>query len=103
MDKAVFERIREAQHAALFRVDRGSGHPRVVDSPHLGNSLASAFERVARFADPILEIGRMGLHEVHFACFGFDAVEDGVDLLADIPAWTRNGAITVRHMAGGRC
>ena len=103
MDQALFEHIQEVQRASLFRVDRGSGCPRVVDSPFLGGSLASAFERVARFSDPVLEIGRMGLHEVHFACLGFDAVEDGLAALGEIPAWTRNGAITVRHMAGGRC
>ena len=103
MDQALFELIQETQRASLFKADHGSGYPRIVDSPFLGGPIASAFERITRFDDPAIEIGRLGIHEVHYACYGFDAVEDGLDGLANLTKWNRDGAINVRRMAGGRC
>ena len=103
MDQALYDRIQELQYASFFRTTRDDGLSRIVDSPFLGGPIATAFEHPTRFEDPTVEVGRLGVHEVHFACFGFDAIEDGLDGIGDIPLWTREGAINVRRMAGGRC
>ena len=103
MNQELYDRIREVQQASLFRVDQGSGFARVVDTPFLGGSIASAFERVARFADPAIEVARLGVHEVHFAAFAFDAVEDGLNRIDEMKNWHIDGSINVRRMAAGRC
>ena len=103
MDQELFERIQEVQRASLFLTDKGSGNARVVDSPFLGGSLASTFERIPRFSDPSIEIARLGIHEVHFIGCAIDAVRDGLEKLGDLAKWNISGAINVRYMAGGRC
>ena len=103
MDQALYDRIQELQHASLFRAGDDDASTRVVDSPFLGSPIATAFERIMSYDDPTVEIGRMGVHEVHFACLGFDAVRDGLEHLSKIRSWTTDGAINVRRMAGGRC
>ena len=103
MDQQLYERIQELQHASYFRTKADNGGDRIVNAPFLGSPIASAFERLSRFDDPSVEIGRLGVHEVHAICWGIDAVQDGVSLIDDIPALTREGAINVRRMSGGRC
>lgn len=103
MDQALYDRIQELQRASYFRTTQADGYSRIVDSPFLGAPIASAFERVARFEEPEVEVGRMGVHEVHLACLGFDVVEDDLSDLQKLPLWMREGAITVRRMSGGRC
>lgn len=103
MNQELYEHIQEVQRASLFRTDKGSGTARVVDSPFLGGSIASAFERIARFDDPPIEIARLGNHEVHFIGCAIDAVRDGLNCLGQLAKWNIDGAINVRYMAGGRC
>ena len=103
MDQSLYDRIQELQRASYFRIRTEDESDRIVNSPYLGGPIASAFERLARYDDPTVEIGRLGIHEVHHVCWGIDVVEDDVALMAEIPAWTRDGAINVRRMAGGRC
>ena len=103
MDQALYDRIMELQSLSLFRTATDDGQDAIVNSPRLNLPVATAFERIARFADPAVEVGRLGVHEVHHACFGFDAVEDGLDGLSLFPRWLREGAVNVRRMSGGRC
>jgi len=103
VDQQLFEYIQEVQRKSLFRADKGSGSARVVDSPFLGGSIASAFERVVRFDEPAIEIARLGLHEVHLVGCAFDAVKDGLGKLGELAKWNIDGSINVRYMAGGRC
>ena len=103
MTQELYERIRAVQEASLFRTDKGSGYARVVDSPFLGGPIASAFERIVRYDDPSIEVARLGVHEVLLAGFAFDAVQDGLDRLADMKQWHIDGSINVRRMAAGRC
>ena len=103
MDQELYQRIQELQQAALFRKEASGGFSRVVNSPFLGGPIASAFERLTRFADSVVEIGRLGVHEVHDVCWGIDVVEDDVADMDLTKTWTIDGAITVRRMAGGRC
>lgn len=103
MDQALYDRIQELQALSLFRKTADGQHDRIVNAPFLGGAISSAFERMARFDDPTVEVARLGLREVHFACFGFDAVEDGLDGIADMKRWNWEGAINLRRMAGGRC
>ena len=103
MDQELYDQIREVQESSFFRMKTTAGCSRVVDSPFLGGPIASAFERVVRFEDPAIEIGRLGVHEVHFIGCAFDAVKDGLDWLSALSKWNMDGAINVRRMAGGRC
>ena len=103
MNQELLDHIREMQWAAYFRTAAEDGFTRVVDSPFLGGPIASAFERLSRLGDPVVEVARLGTHEVHNVVWGIDAVEDSLDDLGKIKDWTRDGAITIRHMAGGRC
>lgn len=103
MDQELYDRIQELQAASFFRTANGSPMGRIVNAPFLGAPIASAFERLVRFADSTVEVGRLGVHEVHEVCCGLDVVADGLDALRMIPVWTRDGAITVRRMSGGRC
>ena len=103
MNQEIYEQIREAQQASLFRAVGGDGCAKVVDSPFLGDPIASAFERIARFEDPAIEVGRLGVHEVHLVGAAFDAVRDGLERLGELRKWNVDGAINVRRMAGGRC
>ena len=102
MNNDLQAKIYETQQASFFRKKENDATI-IVNSPHLGAPIASAFERVARFDDPALEVGRMGVHEVHFACYAFDAVRDGLDALRQMKKWHIDGSINVRYMAGGRC
>ena len=103
MDQELYVRIQALRQLSLFRAKNESGDDRIVNAPYLGGPIASAFERLARFEDPTIELGRMGNHEIHHVCWGIDMVDDDVARIADVPAWTREGMVTVRHMAGGRC
>ena len=102
MDQELYERIQELQRASFFRARSDSGD-RIVDSPFLGGPIASAFERLTRFADSTLEVGRLGVHEVYDVCCGIDVVSDDLGAFDLLPKWKIDGAITVRRMAGGRC
>ncbi len=103
MDQELYDRIQELQQAAYFRTGIAGGFSRIVNSPFLGGPIASAFERLGRFAEPTLELGRLGMHEVHEVLWGIDPAVDDAGDIANITAWTREGAINVRRMAGGRC
>ena len=103
MDQELYERIQKRQYDSYFRKNVSGGYGRVVDAPFLHGSVASAFERMTAFDDAVLELARLGTHVVHFMCWGIDAVEDDLSRLSEIPALFREGAIAVRHMAGGRC
>ena len=103
MNQELYQHILEMQHASYFRAAADDGTAHIVDSPFLGGPTASAFERIGRFDDPVLEIARLGTHEVHAVCWGIDAVQDSLDSRANVKPWTMEGAIAVRHMAGGRC
>ncbi|HAM15779.1 MAG TPA: hypothetical protein DCP91_07970 [Eggerthellaceae bacterium] len=108
MDKALFERIQAMQQASFFRspvriARSGRESQDIVNKPLLGAPIASAFERVCRFADPARELARLGIHEVHDICLGIDAVDDERRALERIREWTIEGSINVRYMSGGRC
>lgn len=102
MDQELYETIQQLQHDSYYRTAAGD-YTRIVDSPFIGGPLSSAFERLTRFSDSIREIGRMGIHEIHYICVGLDVVADSLDVISNTMPWTRDGAITVRRMAGGRC
>ena len=102
MDQELYDEIQRVQHASLFR-SNASGKSRIVDKPFLGGPIASAFERLSRFEDSTLEVGRLGLHEVHDVCCGLDAVADGFDGFDLLSKWKLDGSIMVRRMSGGRC
>lgn len=103
MDQQLYDLIRQLQHDSFFRTVTDEGGDRIVDSPFIGGSVSSAFERLGSEREAAVELGRLGTHEVHYICWGIDAVSDGLSRIAEIPALTREGAITVRRMAGGRC
>ena len=102
MNAELQQKIFETQQASFFRRSESDGTV-IVNSPYLGAPIASAFERVVRFPDPAIEVGRMGAHEVHLACLAFDAVRDGLDSLRQLKKWHVDGSINVRYMTGGRC
>ena len=102
MDQELLDRIQQLQAAALFRAGEGAASS-IVDSPFLGGPIASAFERLSRFADSVMEVGRLGVHEVHDVCCGIDVVSDGLQAMGLVGSWKVDGAIAVRRMAGGRC
>ncbi len=102
MDAEIYEQIQKMQYASFFRARHGE-HDRIVNAPHLRGALGSAFERITRFSDVIVELGRLGVHEVHEIGVGLDAVVDSFDALDQGPLWVREGSIAVRRMAGGRC
>ncbi len=102
MDQELFNRIQGLQQASFFRRKTDAGD-RIVNAPYLGSPIASAFERLSRYDDPAVEIARMGVHEIHHVCWGIDVIDDDVTCINNIPAWTRDGTINVRSMAGGRC
>ena len=103
MTQELYDRIQQLRGLALYRKQVDGGKSRIVTAPFLGAPIASAFERLFRFDEPTVEVGRLGIHEVHFVCCGIDAVEDGLAWLGEFPRITREGAVNVRHMAGGRC
>ena len=103
MDEKLYQHIQDMQYAAFFRQADSDGFTRVVNSPYLPTPIASAFELLSDFADPVVEVARLGTHEVHNVVWGIDPARDSLGLIANIPKWTRDGAITIRHMAGGRC
>ena len=102
MEQQVHERIQQMQHAASFRAATSNGYSRIVDAPYLNAPIASAFERISRFGDPIVELARLGTHKVHDICWGIDAVGDSLDDIDKLRTWTREGALAIRLMAGGR-
>ena len=102
MDQELYETIQQLQYDSYFRTAAGD-FTRIVDKPFIGGPLSSSFERLTRFSDVIREIGRMGIHEIHYICVGLDVTVDSLDVLSNMMYWTREGAIAVRRMAGGRC
>lgn len=102
MDQALYDRIQELQNASFFRTRVGESD-RIVNSPFLGAPIASAFEHLTRFEDSVLEVGRLGVHEVHEVCCGLDLTIDDTRAFEMIPVWKLDGSITVRRMSGGRC
>ena len=103
MDQELYDKIQELQQKALFRTAGEGAGSRIVTSPFLGGPISSAFERLTRFSDSVLEIGRLGVHEVHQVCCGLDPTVDDLSALELVKTWTIDGSITVRRMAGGRC
>ena len=103
MNQELYDKIQARQKAALFHAVDGTGQQRIVNAPRPGSPIASSFERLGRFADTIVEIGRLGIHETHDVCWGLDVVTDGLDALDQTRALMTDGAIAVRQMAGGRC
>ncbi|MBR0406298.1 MAG: hypothetical protein IJI68_14020 [Eggerthellaceae bacterium] len=102
MDQQVFQRIQDMQHAANFLTLTEDGFGRIVDAPYLNAPIASAFERISRFEDPIVELARLGTHKVHNICWGIDVIEDSLDDIDMLRTWTREGTLAIRLMAGGR-
>ena len=102
MGEDLLDIIQEARAASHFRTKAG-GADEIVDGPFLGSSISSAFERLARFDDSVMEVARLGFREVHDVCCGIDVVEDGVGAIDLMPTWNMDGSIAVRRMSVGRC
>lgn len=102
MDQAVHDRILELQQASYFRTCDESGSY-IVTPPLLDSPIASAFERLTRLSDPVLEVARLGLHDVHEVCCGVDIVDDGLGALESLSKWKFDASINLRMMAKGRC
>jgi len=91
------------QAMAGFKTVAANGFERVVNAPYLGAPIASAFEQLLLFDDPVVELARLGTHKVHHACWGIDAIRDSLGCIEQLQDWIREGSIAIRHMAGGRC
>lgn len=102
MDQQVFQRIQDMQQAAHFYALTEDGFERIVDAPYLNAPIASAFERISRFADPVVELARLGTHKVHNICWGIDVVEDSLEDADKLRTWSQEGTLAIRLMAGGR-
>ena len=103
IDQALVERMSLMQAAAGYKTVAANGYERIVNAPYLGAPIASAFEQFLIFDDPVVEISRLGTHKVHHACWGIDAIRDSLECIEQLLDLTREGAIAIRHMAGGRC
>ena len=102
MDQALYDLIQKLQAASFFRTRHGDTD-RIVNAPFLGSPIASAFERLTQFGDSVLEVGRLGVHEVHEVCCGLDLAQEDASAIDMLKTWKLEGSITVRRMSGGRC
>lgn len=103
MDQTLVDRMKSMQAKASFRTVASNGFERIVNAPYLGAAVASSFEQFLLFDDPIVELARLGTQKVHHVCWGIDAIRDSLTYLEQLPIWTREGSVAIRHMAGGRC
>ena len=103
MANASYERIVSLRDMLLFHRTAQDGTPRIVSAPTFFGGVPSAFERLGRFGDVPMEIGRLGNHHVDYACCGFDIAEDGPECLEALSDWILQGGINVRLMSEKQC
>ena len=103
MTGASYERIVSLRDSMLFHKIAQSGNPQIVSAPVFFGGVPSAFERLARFDDVPMEIGRLGNHHVDYVCCGFDIADDGPECLEVLPSWMLEGGISVRLMSEKQC